>query len=45
MDIWCISGTALRTVLARGNRIAVFNIAMALLLLGSMVPVILASAG
>jgi len=45
ISLWCISGTALRTILARGNRVAVFNIAMALLLLGSMAPVILASAG
>lgn len=45
ISLWCISGTALRTVLAQGNRIAVFNIAMALLLLGSMAPVIFASPG
>lgn len=44
ISIWAISGNALRTVLGQGNRIAVFNSAMALLLVGSMVPVILSAA-
>lgn len=38
LAVWVLSGTALRRVLAEGRRIAVFNIAMALLLVASMVP-------
>lgn len=41
ISVWAISGTALRGVLAKGNRIARFNIAMAVLLVASMVPVLL----
>jgi threonine/homoserine/homoserine lactone efflux protein len=43
ISLWAISGKALRIFLGQGNRIAVFNIAMAVLLVGSMAPVILAS--
>lgn len=41
LSVWVLSGAALRDVLAKGNRIAVFNIAMAVLLVASMVPVLL----
>jgi threonine/homoserine/homoserine lactone efflux protein len=41
ISVWAISGTALRGVLAKGNRIAAFNLAMAVLLLASMAPVLL----
>jgi threonine/homoserine/homoserine lactone efflux protein len=40
ISVWAISGTALRGLLAKGNRIARFNIAMAILLVASMVPVL-----
>ncbi|WP_275078132.1 hypothetical protein [Pseudovibrio sp. Ad5] len=33
-----LSGSALRTLLAKGNRIALFNVSMALLLITSMAP-------
>jgi threonine/homoserine/homoserine lactone efflux protein len=36
ISVWAVSGAALRGVLARGNRIAVFNITMAVLLVASM---------
>jgi len=41
ISIWALSGAALRRALATGNRIVWFNIAMALLLVGSMIPVLL----
>lgn len=41
ISVWAISGTALQGVLAKGNRIAVFNVAMAVLLVGSMLPMLL----
>lgn len=41
ISVWAVSGAALRRTLGRGRRIAVFNIAMAALLVGSMVPVLL----
>lgn len=40
IGVWAVSGTALRGVLARGNRIARFNVAMAVLLVASMVPML-----
>ena len=43
ISLWAISGKALRIFLGEGNRIVVFNIAMAVLLVASMAPVILAS--
>jgi len=44
ISLWAISGKALRSTLEQGHRIVVFNIAMALLLVGSMAPVILSAA-
>jgi threonine/homoserine/homoserine lactone efflux protein len=41
MSVWAIFGSALRSSLAKGRRIAVFNVAMAILLVASMAPVIL----
>jgi len=41
LSVWALSGAALRRTLSQGRRIAVFNIAMALLLVGSMIPVLL----
>ena len=41
ISVWAISGTALRRIIGQGNRIVFFNRAMALLLVGSMLPVIL----
>lgn len=41
ISVWAVSGTALRGVLAKGNRIARFNVAMAVLLVASMVPVLI----
>lgn len=41
LSVWVLSGAALRQVLAKGRRIVVFNIAMALLLVASMAPVLL----
>ena len=43
ISVWAIFGVALRRVLGEGRRIAVFNIVMALLLIGSMIPVLLGS--
>ncbi|MEQ8305986.1 MAG: LysE family translocator [Hoeflea sp.] len=45
ISIWAASGTALRRFLAQDNRAAVFNIAMAILLLASMAPVLLSTLG
>jgi threonine/homoserine/homoserine lactone efflux protein len=39
LSVWALSGSALRNALAKGNRIVVFNIAMAALLILSMIPV------
>lgn len=44
ISIWPLSGKALSMFLGQGRRIAVFNMAMAVLLVISMVPVILRSA-
>lgn len=41
ISLWAISGHALRNFLSKGNRIAVFNIGMAILLVVSMLPAIL----
>ncbi|MEP3245275.1 MAG: LysE family translocator [Sneathiella sp.] len=41
ISVWALSGVALRHLLGNGKRIAVFNIAMALLLVASMLPVLL----
>lgn len=41
IGVWAVCGAALRRVLGEGRRIAVFNVAMALLLVASMVPVLL----
>lgn len=41
LSVWVLSGAALRGALAKGKRIMVFNIAMAILLVGSMAPVLL----
>lgn len=43
ISIWVISGVALQRLLGEGRRIIVFNIAMAILLVGSMIPVLLSS--
>ncbi|WP_282609498.1 LysE family translocator [Pelagibius sp. Alg239-R121] len=43
ISVWAISGVALRLVLGEGRRIALFNLAMAILLVGSMIPVLLGS--
>ncbi|MCW5750116.1 MAG: LysE family translocator [Alphaproteobacteria bacterium] len=43
LGVWVVSGSALRGMLAKGRRIAVFNVAMALLLVASMAPALLAS--
>ncbi|MEX3009716.1 LysE family translocator [Hoeflea sp. TYP-13] len=40
ISVWALSGVALGRLLGEGNRIAVFNIAMALLLVGSMAVVL-----
>ncbi|SLN44666.1 LysE family translocator [Oceanibacterium hippocampi] len=45
ISVWAISGVALRRLLGEGRRIVVFNIAMALLLVASMVPVLLGGHG
>lgn len=41
LSLWVLSGAALRDVLAKGNRIVVFNIVMAILLVASMAPVLI----
>jgi threonine/homoserine/homoserine lactone efflux protein len=41
LAVWVLSGTALRRVLAEGRRIVVFNIAMAVLLVASMIPALM----
>jgi threonine/homoserine/homoserine lactone efflux protein len=41
ISVWALSGAALRRTLTKGRRIAVFNFAMALILVGSMIPVLL----
>ncbi len=43
ISVWALSGVALRRLLGEGNRIVVFNIAMALLLVVSMAVVLLRS--
>lgn len=41
ISTWAISGAALRRTLAKGSRIAVFNVTMAILLIGFMVPMLM----
>lgn len=41
ISVWAISGVALRRALGEGRRIALFNLAMAAVLVGSMIPVLL----
>ncbi|KLN61627.1 lysine transporter LysE [Kiloniella spongiae] len=43
ISIWALSGTFLRRTLIQGNRIAIFNRFMALLLIGSMIPMVIAA--
>ncbi len=43
ISIWAISGTFLRHLLIQGNRITIFNRIMALLLVGSMIPVVISA--
>ncbi|MCR9138374.1 MAG: LysE family translocator [Alphaproteobacteria bacterium] len=45
ISLWAISGNLLQTTLQQGRRLAVFNIVMSLLLVGSMIPVLAGSAG
>ncbi len=45
ISLWAISGAALKHLLGEGQRIAVFNIAMAVLLVASMVPVLFGGTG
>lgn len=40
ISVWALSGAALRQALSKGRRMAVFNVAMAVLLVGSMIPVL-----
>lgn len=40
IGLWAVSGHCLRQFLAKGHRIAVFNVVMALLLIASMLPAI-----
>jgi len=42
--VWAVSGVGLRRFLASGNRIAVFNLVIAGLLIASMAPVLLSAA-
>lgn len=44
LSVWAFSGAALRSALSKGRRIVAFNIAMAALLVASMVPVFFPSA-
>ena len=41
ISLWAVSGHGLRNFLAKGNRIVVFNIGMAIVLVASMLPAIL----
>ena len=41
ISVWAVSGAALGRFIGEGRRLAVFNIVMALLLIGSMAPVLL----
>lgn len=41
ISVWALSGAALHRHLTHGRRIMVFNVAMAVLLVGSMMPVLL----
>jgi len=43
ISVWAVSGVALRGIIGHGRRVAVFNTIMALLLVGSMIPVLLGS--
>lgn len=40
ISVWALSGAALRQALSKGRRMAVFNVSMAVLLVGSMIPVL-----
>lgn len=41
--VWAVSGAALRRVLNHGRRIVLFNVGLAMLLVGSMIPALLSS--
>jgi len=41
ISLWALSGAGLQRILAKGRRIVVFNVAMAALLVASMVPALL----
>ncbi len=41
ISVWAVSGVVLRRIIGGGRRVVVFNILMALLLVGSMMPVLL----
>lgn len=43
ISVWAIGGTALRQLLSTERRVRIFNVTMALLLVGAMVPVLLGS--
>ena len=43
ISVWAVSGVVLRRIMGGGRRVVVFNILMALLLVGSMMPVLLGS--
>jgi len=45
ISVWALSGMALRRLAGDGTWVAVFNVAMAVLLVGSMVPVIFGTIG
>ncbi|WP_120497267.1 LysE family translocator [Kiloniella sp. EL199] len=43
ISVWAVSGTVLRRTLVQGKRIIIFNRIMALLLVGSMIPVVISA--
>lgn len=45
ISVWAVSGVALRRLLGEGRRVRVFNYAMAVLLVGSMLPVLFGTIG
>jgi len=45
ISVWAISGVALRRLIGGGRSVVAFNIVMALLLVGSMIPVLIGSLG
>ena len=44
ISVWAVSGNLLRSTLATGRRLALFNLAMAVLLVGSMIPMLFSAA-